>query len=505
MRLNVLGCLMMAALVAVPGMARAAAPTLPLIDAVKQGDIKAVRALLPKSNVNAAEVDGSTALHWAAYENQPEVVDLLIRAGGNAKATNRYGVTPLSLASIKGNAAILERLIAAGADPNASLPGGETPLMTAARTGKADAIKVLLAHGASVNARETTRGQTALMWASAEGNADAVKALIEGGADFRLQAAGLSNKAAAGDAEATRFYANMVNRRMDALTPLLFAVRRGHMDAVRVLLDAGAGVSDLAPDGSGPVSLAIANAHYELASFLLDRGASPTVATTGWTALHQLVRTRRPSIERMAPPVGYGADSGLELAKKLVARGADVNARMVKDFNDGYRRFEKRKGATPFFLAAKGVDAKMMRLLLSLGADPRMATEDGSTPLMVAAGYGDSAPNESGTDQDALAAVKVCLDATGGDDVNAINKDGWTALHGAAYRGVNAMVTLLLDKGARLDVKTDEGFTPLGVATAWAGDLQHVYTQPHTMSLLRQIMAERGMPIDGQENLGRKP
>jgi uncharacterized protein len=500
MRLNRVGATAAATLLVCSGIAGAAVRDLPLVDAIKNGDLAAIRTVLPKADVNAAEVDGSTAVHWAAYREQLEALDLLIAAGGNVKVANRYGVTPLSLASIKGNAAIVERLLRAGADPNVPLPGGETPLMTAARAGKADALRVLLAHGAHVNAREETRGQTALMWAAAEGNAAAIEALIEGGADPNLRANG--------PAEREDSNAGLV-KRTDQLTPLLFAARRGHIIAVRALLKGGANINDLAPDGSGVVNLAIANAHYELASILLDEGADPTAATNGWTALHQLMRTRRPSLDRIAPPVGYDDDFALTLAQKLVAHGADVNARMVKDVNDGYRRNERRVGATPFFLAAKGVDARMMRVLLANGADPRMATEDGTTPLLVAAGFGESAPHESGTDQDARAAVKVCLEATGGDDLNVANKEGWTALHGAAYRGDNEMVQMLVNRGARLDAKIKQGFTPLGIANGWAGAGDSgvggdVHYQPETIVLLRRLMIERGLSPDGPENLGRK-
>jgi uncharacterized protein len=474
----------------------AAGREVPLIDAVKKGDVKAVRTVLAKGDVNVAQPDGTTALHWAAHREDLETVDLLLRAGANAKATNRYGVTPLSLAALKGNAAVIERLIKGGADANAPLPGSETPLMTAARTGKPDAVRVLLAHGADPNAREATRGQTALMWAAAEGNAAAAKALIEGGADVHARATGPASAAAAGRGRGPI--------RLDAVTPLLLAARRGHTETVKVLLAGGANIKEKAPDGSGPVTLAIANAHYDLASYLLDQGADPNAATEGWTALHQLVRTRRPSVARLNPPVGFDADSSLTLVTKLIAKGADVNARQTKEVNDGYRHNDTRLGATPFYLAAKGLDAKMMRLLLAQGADPRLSTVDGSTPLMAAAGYGDAAPNESGSDDDAVEAVKVALGALDAEAINAANKTGWTALHGAAYSGSNRIVELLIEKGAKLDPKIREGLTPLGVAKSW-GDNQHTYEQPQTAKLLTELMTKRGMPVDGAANAGLRP
>ena len=497
------------ALLATAGLG-AAGREMPLVEAVKKGDAKALRALVQQGGVNAPEADGTTALHWAAHRESLEAVDLLLRAGANARAANRYGVTPLSVAATSGNAAIIERLLKAGADANAAMPGGETALMTAARTGKADAIRVLVVHGANVNAREATRGQTALMWAAAEGNGAAIRALVEGGADINARATGLVPKTpptptgkplAGGQGQGgTNRYVNVGARRIDTLSPLLFAVRRGHTDAVRVLLELGASIKDKAPDGSGPIAIAVANAHYELAGVLLDKGADPSAATEGWTTLHQLVRTRTPSRGRLLPVVAYDSQAGLELAEKLIARGADVNARMTKDVDDGYRLSFDRKGATPFFLAAKGLDVKMMRLLLAHGADPTLTVEDGTTALMGAAGIGSGAPGEDGTDEDALEAVKLCLEVCR-NDVNAVTDDGWTALHGAASRGVNAIVQLLIDHGALLNPKTKkEGFTPIQIANAWSPDPTHVYRQPQTVALLREAMTARAVAFDEPGN-----
>jgi ankyrin repeat protein len=268
---------------------------------------------------------------------------------------------------------------------------------------------------------------------------------------------------------------------------------------VRVLLELGANITDKAPDGSGPIAIAVANAHYELAGFLLDKGADPTAATEGWTTLHQLVRTRTPSRGRLLPVVGYDAQAGLDLAAKLIERGADVNARMTKDVDDGYRLSFDRKGATPFFFAAKGLDVKMMRLLLAHGADPKLTVTDGTTALMAAAGLGSGAPGEDGTDEDAVEAVKFCLDVCG-NDVNAVTKDGWTALHGAASRGVNAIVQMLIDRGAMLNPKTREGITPIQMANAWSPDPTHVYRQPQTVALLREAMTAHAVSFEEPGN-----
>src|SRR6476646_12109855 len=147
----------------------------PLAEAAQKKDRPAIRALLEQhADVNAPQVDGMTALHWAAYQDDLETAELLVHAGANANAANRYGVTPLSLACTNGNAPIVELLLKNGADPNLALPGGETPLMTAARTGTLAVVTVLLARGATVDSKDDRRGQTALMWAAAEGHASVV-------------------------------------------------------------------------------------------------------------------------------------------------------------------------------------------------------------------------------------------------------------------------------------------------------------------------------------------
>ena len=265
------------------------------------------------------------------------------------QAANRYGVTPLALAATNGSAPMIERLLAAGADPNTALPGGETVLMTAARAGNAAAVRALLDRGADVQARASRRkGQTALMWAAAENNAAVVKLLVEAGADVRERS------------------------RAGAFSPFLFAVRGGHVAAARALLDAGAPVNEALPDGTSALVLAVINAHYELAAALLDRGADPNAAAQGWTALHQIAWSRRHNAGFNLPgPVPTGALDSLDLVRTLVARGADVNARLTKEPKDGNRNMLNRIGATPFLMAAKSDDVPLMRVAARLGADAR--------------------------------------------------------------------------------------------------------------------------------------
>jgi ankyrin repeat protein len=327
----------------------------------------------------------------------------------------------------------------AGADPDTASPEGETALMTAARTGGVGAVGALLGHGAKVDAREGWRGQTALMWAALENHPAVVVALIERGADVNASSDG-------------------------GFTALLFAIRAGHIEIVRTLLAAGARVNEPLPDGTTPLNLAIINAHYELAAVLLTMGARANDDSLGWTPLHQLVWTRRPNTNRgLIPPVPTGKLDSLELVAELVAHGADVNARQRKEPKDGFRNLLKRAGATPFLLAAKAADLELMRVLVANGADPLMSTEGDATPLMVAAGVGIWQTGESpGTNAEALDAVKLALQL--GGDVKAVDANGDTALHGAAYRGADDIVQFLVDNGAQLDVINERGWTPLRIA-----------------------------------------
>jgi len=435
-----------------------AAADLRLIEAARSGNKSVVQTLLQQHvDVNASEPDGTTALHYAGRTEDFQTVELLIRSGANVKAANRYGVTPLYVACVSGNSAIVEALLKAGADPNAALPDGETALMTAARTGKVDAVKSLLAHGASANAKEPVRGQTPLMWAAAEGNADVIRLLVERGADIQTRSNG-------------------------GFTALLFAVREGRIQAVKALLAAGASVNEsLARRGGRGAGggnataetdntpnaflLAAANAHYELAALLLDAGANPNAAPQGWTALHQVSWVRKAGVGDNNPaPQGSGNMSSLEFVRKLAASGANLNARVTKKPSMGTTILNSI-GATPFLLAARTKDVELMRLLADLGADPLLTNEDGTTPLMVAAGIGTSSPLEDpGTEPEVLEAVRLALKL--GGDVNAVDKKGETAMHGAAYKHAPSVVRFLAESGAKVEVwnrQNDRGWTPLKI------------------------------------------
>ncbi|WP_250846873.1 ankyrin repeat domain-containing protein [Aquisphaera insulae] len=448
----------------------------PLADAMERGDGAAVRALLDRhADPNRAQPDGMTALHWAASRDDTENAGLLIRAGADAKAANRYGVTPLSLAAENGNAAIVALLLDAGADPNAALRGGETPLMTAARAGRPEAVKALIDRGADVNARER-RGQTALMWAAAEGHESVVRILLAAKADFRTPLA-------------------------SGFTPLAFAAREGRIGAARALLKAGADVNepmqprergnDRSPaKGTTPLILAVENGHFELAAMLLDAGADPNDQRSGFTPLHMLTWVRKPPRGDDAsgdpPPIGSGRLTSLELVGVLAKHGADVNARLRRGASGA--GVLGRAGATPFLLACMTADVPYMKELLRLGADPRMPNDRGSTPLMAAAGLGCLAPDEeAGTEDEAIEAVEILLAL--GNDINAVDRDGETPMHGAAYKNFPRVVSLLAARGAKPAVwnrPNAHHWTPLSIAEGHRpGNFK---PSPETLDALRRAL-----------------
>ncbi len=464
-----------------------------LLEAARDGNVSAVRALLgQKVQANAAEPDGTTALTWAVRGNQLEIAGLLLQAGADPTLANRFGAGPVFYAASNGNAAAIEQLLAAGAKADAPGVGGATPLMAAARSGSTDALRVLLARGADVHAREPRRGQTALMAAAAEGNAAAVKMLVEAGA----RVADRSHGPAAPPLDAAEFTRGNYNRkdRFDEYTPLLMAVRRGHLDVVRTLLDAGASPNEKAPDGASAVVIAAANAHWELGVLLLDRGADPNAADQGWNALHQTARTRGLNVTRLAFPVPTGRLSSMDFVQSLFAHGVDIHARVTK----GWGRSDNQRGrfsvirATALLMAAKSADAELMRVLLAHGADVHDRNRDGTTVLMAAAGCDVTFVGEdSKPPEESLEAVKVALAA--GGRVNDAHDKGDTALHGAAFTGANVVVQFLVDNGATLTAVNKFGQSPLAVAHLdYQGQIDQYH--PETEAFIRKLLAERGLP-----------
>ena len=437
-----------------------------ILDAAKAGNREAVRLLVKqRAAVTAVEADGTTALHWAVRGGDIETVRLLVRAGANVKAANRYGVTPLWLAATNGDASAIATLLDAGADANTTLPEGETTLMTAARVGAVEAMRVLAARGASVNAKERWLGETALMWAAAENHADAVKALIELGADVDVRSTRSTFPHASPAAE------NLITMTFPqgAWTALMFAARQGALESARLLADAHAALDLTNPDGSTATVLAIINGHYDVADMLLDRGADPNVAdSVGMTPLYAAIDMRTlPWMQGRPAPKASGRLEPLDVVRKLLARGANPNVPLKKPLLQRQHTVGDRllsEGTTPFIRAARFGDLPVMRLLLDHGANPHLTQKNHTTALMMAAGFGtdhvtDEFYQDKGTEDDAVEAVKLCLER--GLDVNGFNDNGDTALHRASG---DRIIRFLISQGADLTLKNKQRRTPLDEA-----------------------------------------
>jgi uncharacterized protein len=478
--------------------APALAPEAQLAIAVKSGDVATVKALIAqKVAVNAPAPDSSTPLDWAVESGNLEIANLLLAAGADAKTSTRYKITPLALAAENGDAPMIARLLEAGADANSTSEEGQTMLMTAARNGNVAAIKLLLTHGAKVSAVEPYRGQTALMWAAGNGNANAEALLIEFGAEVHA-----TSKA--------------------GYTALLFAVLNNQIEAARTLLEHGANVEDKAPDGTTALNMAIVNCYYDLASVLLDFKANPNAPDPRGSALHSVIWLNKPGASWEAAglaqdpepvPRPTGKVGALQMAEKLLQKGANPNARITwqempmtiglgttrnpPEINLG-RHYLSFVGATPFYAAARNGDIQMMKLLLKYGADPKINTEVGVTPLMAAACLdyyeGETPGPLTGVPEaERLQAVKLAYEQ--GSDINARTHlgdfpmigsaeftlldypenmedllnlgvgdprwDGMTALHGAVICNQPSIVQFMIDHGADVNAHNRLGWTPL--------------------------------------------
>jgi len=437
----------------------AAATDTRVVDAARRGNRQEVAVLLTaRADLNATDAEGATAAHWAAEYDDVSMMDLLIHVGARLDLPNRLDVRPIALAARNGSAAMLETLLRAGVDPNTTSGQGETALMTAARTGRADAIRTLLEWGADPDAVEQWRGQTALMWAIAEGHLDAARTLLDYGADVTTRSTAGSD-------------------------PLFFAVRRGERPLVDLLLQRGADLRRTTADGMSMLVVAITNAHWDLAAWLLDQGADANSGAPGGTPLHSAIRVRNPDTVALPDPAPSG--DSLQFIGALIAHGANVNAPLTRGQNV---TFLNLTGATPFLLAAQSVDVPLMKLIVERGADPKITTKDKSTALMAAAGLGyDEGRHTAWTEARSLAAVKLALDL--GAEVNATDDNGNTALHGAAFTGANSVVKLLVERGARLDVKDKLGYLPVTIAEGIhiAALLKY---RPETAVLMRELMGQ---------------
>ena len=492
---HVIGLVLLATGLAAPAAAAGAA----MADAAEKRDKAAVGVLLKSgADVNAAQADGTTALHWATFHDDAELVASLVKAGANAKAVNRHGMSPLAEACMNGSPAVVKLLLDAGADANTTLKGGETVLMLAARSGNLSAVNALLARGANVKARERI-GQTALMWAAAEGHTAVVRALLESGAEL--------------------------NATLDSgFTAFFFAVREGRLDTVRAFLAAGIDVNKMMqrPQGAGrrggaggagaraqattPLTLAVQNGHFELAIALIDAGADPNDVRTGFTVLHMIAGVRKPDSNDTndgSPAMGAGRLSSLDFVREIVKRGANVNFRLPSRSlglpgTSSRVATEAAPGGTPILFAADRADLPLMRLLKELGADPLLPNVAGTTPLMAAAGVGTTSPDEeAGEESEAVEAVKMLLDL--GADLNTVDSNGDTAMHGAAYNNYPLVAKLLGERGADPKIwknPNKAGGTPLFIAEGYAD--KTLQPDAPTIEAITKLMLAAGISTEGE-------
>jgi ankyrin repeat protein len=449
------------------GAAAWAAPEGTLINAAETKDhAGALKLIANGADVKAKDVDGTTALHWAAHYGDAELVDKLIKAGAEVNVSNDYGSSPMMEAAIIGNADILSLLLKAGADVESPNPEGQTALMAAARTGNLEAAKVLLSHRAKIDAVEQWGGQTALMWAAAQSQPDVLSLLLKHGAN--ANARGI-----------VRDWQRRVtaegrpkNMNHGGFTPLLYAAREGCIECAKHLLKAKADINLADPDGLTPLVLAITNMRFDFAAFLIGAGADVNKwdfwgRTPLYSAidLNTLPRGGRPDLPSTDHLTGY------DVAELLLKAGANPNPQLK--LRPPYRNgvFDRggdqviSTGATPLLVAAKVGDEKSVALLLKYKAIVDLPTSTGVTPFMAAAGVGHSFNPTRGrykTDAQAVACMALLKDA--GADVNRADVQGLTALHSAASLGWDNTVKALVADGANLEPLDKNGLTPIDYA-----------------------------------------
>ena len=475
-----------------------------VVEAAAAQDAEAVRTLVEGgADVDAPWADGSTALLWAAHWNDLDMAGLLLTAGADVTTADDHGVTPLDRAAENASLPMVETLLAAGADANAARASGLTPLMVAARTGSLAVVDALLTGGAAVNASTGATSGTALMWAVAGSHADVARALLDAGARPATSTA-------------------------DGFTPLLFAAANGDIPMAEALIAAGVDVNDTGADGTHALPYAIANGQDAFARFLLRQGADPNGAMGGIHALHVAAGNVGTWLGDWSRGHGYGGrfrgrnlapDRRLGLVQTLLERGAEVDARITasamfmsyighptKGAFEGFATGTgDLRGATPLWVAAYAANGRggsgaleIIRTLLAAGADQHLTTDDGTTPFMVAAGLGRSTytPREPRgvRSESAEAAVRILLEA--GADINATNEADFTALHGAAYRGLNEVIEYLVAEGAAIDARDFRGRTPYRVAEGTKQSFQF-QSWPETAALLERLGANTRLGIPG--------
>ncbi len=500
---------------------------LALTGAAEQGDLNNVKSLVQKSDVNYAQGDGMTALHWAAYREDVEMARVLIQAGANVNAANRLkAVTPLLIAAQAGNAAMIDLLLKNGGDANLANTLGTTPLMLAAASGKVDAVKALLDHGASVNARESSRRQTALMFAAALNRDAVVRLLASQGADLNANSKIVPINADIVDEDGNSIPApsrtGATKKRgqaegkvagMGGMTALHYAAREGLMASVQALVESGVDVNKTNPvDKSTSLVIAISNGHFDVAKYLVDHGADPNIQTIdGLAALYATVESKwapvawTPTASTSASGVTQQQTTYLELMKLLLEHGANPNVKINKTLwfdpphhNDAWA---KAAGSTAFWRAAQATDVDAMKLLVAHGADPKIASAEQDTALAVAAGVGWNGNFSTNAPNSFLAAVKYLVEDIQ-IDVNAADTSGYTAVMGAAYRGDNEVIQYLAAKGARLDVKTKRNWSVTDMANGPYLRSSFPLVHPESVALLQKLGAPAPIKVQDEEILG---
>jgi len=489
----------------------AKAAGLQLAEAARRQDMTAVRALVGRgADLNIPSADGTPALHWAIHFGDLETARLLVDHGADVNEFNRYGLAPLHVAAAEGNATLVRLLLDSKASPDARASNGETALMMAARKGCGPCVQALIARHADVNALEPQLGQTPLMLAAWNGDADVVHRLIQAGAAVNVgtrvgPVPAFKPPGLGGGSHGDGIIRGGVPERgfrdpqAGGMTPLLYAAREGHTQAVTLLLGAGAHIDQPESNGVRPLLIAIMNDHPDTARYLIEHGAN--VNTDDWygrTPLWAAVDTRNVELDGEINAQKADRPGELDVIKLLLAKGANPNAR-VREYvptrmwlmQGGSLSWVDFTGQTPFLRAALSGDVTTMRLLLEYKADPNIPTFGGTTPLMAAAGVNWVYFQTFDEGQDKLLeAVKLCVSL--GQDVNAANSMGIRAIHGAANRGSDAIVRYLVEQGARLDAKDNQGRT----ARTWAEGVflatHAAIPKPSTMRLIDELCRSTG-------------
>jgi uncharacterized protein len=495
----------------------------PLAEAARRGDHQAVQELLKQGqDVNGWDSGGTPALHWAVHVDDQRLVDLLLDAGADVNGANRYGQAPIHVAVQQRHASMLEKLVAAGANVEQLDASGESPLLTATRLGDPVAVDMLLTHGAQVDGRDLHYGQSPLMIAVREGHAELAQRLLAAGADVNaqslageLQPVVLPSEVPVGTSQGVGINrSGLPDRGMrypitGMKTPLLFATRQGNFALTKLLVEAGADIETADANGITPLINAILNHsvvnvnrsgksdHLKIAQYLIEAGANVNAQDWyGQTPLFAAVDIRNLEFTVTETTHRVDRESAYALIENLLAAGADTNAR-TKEFlperrfiaGTGFNGWVDVTGQTPFLRAAIAGDLRVLRLLLEHGADPNIKTNDGTTALMLAAGVSWAVSETFDEGADALLET-VKLTHSLGNDINAVNSMGLRAIHGAANRGSNDIISYLAENGALLDAADNERRTPIDWAEGELTGARAPTRKPETIALLQELQAK---------------